>query len=198
MPRKRSEERRQQILDCAAKAFADSGYHATSVGDIVAGAGVARGTFYLYFQDKRSIFDELLQHFMSDLYEHIIRIDPSLSTEECLGLMRQNIGGAISVCLEQKSLTKILLSGAVGLDDDFDQKLLDFYAEVTRLMERSILLGQELGLVRPGETRIRATAAVGSVKELLYQLIMGRLDAPPEQVAEAMLEIYLHGIFVRS
>jgi len=44
-------ERRQQILSVAREAFAKRGYHQTTIDDIVALAGVARGTFYLYFED---------------------------------------------------------------------------------------------------------------------------------------------------
>ena len=49
-------ERRQQILTVARDVFARRGYHAAKIDDIVAAAGIARGTFYLYFEDKRAIF----------------------------------------------------------------------------------------------------------------------------------------------
>ena len=61
------EERRAQILDVAVQVFADKGYHGTSITDLVEAAGVARGTFYLYFDGKHVIFlellDDLLQRF---------------------------------------------------------------------------------------------------------------------------------------
>ena len=51
-------ERRQQILTVARDVFARRGYHQSTIDDIVAEAGVARGTFYLYFEDKPTDMDE--------------------------------------------------------------------------------------------------------------------------------------------
>src|SRR5215472_15244370 len=53
-------ERRAQILAHARDVFAKRGYHAAKIDDIVSAAGVARGTFYLYFEDKRAIFEEIV------------------------------------------------------------------------------------------------------------------------------------------
>jgi len=56
-------ERRRQILDAARDVFARRGYHAATIDDIVAATGVARGTFYLYFDDKRAVFEALIDGF---------------------------------------------------------------------------------------------------------------------------------------
>ena len=53
-------QRREQILRHAASLFGQNGYHAVSISDIIQAAGIARGTFYTYFENKRAIFDELL------------------------------------------------------------------------------------------------------------------------------------------
>ena len=58
------EQRRAQILAIAATVFAEKGYHDAKIEDIVARARVARGTFYLYFEDKRAIFEELVSGFV--------------------------------------------------------------------------------------------------------------------------------------
>jgi AcrR family transcriptional regulator len=50
--RARREVRRQQLIDAAATVFAAKGVAAASVDDIVGAAGVAKGTFYLYFAAK--------------------------------------------------------------------------------------------------------------------------------------------------
>lgn len=56
----RAADTRQLLLDAARVAFADRGYGATTVADIVARAGTARGTFYLYFRNKEEVFHELM------------------------------------------------------------------------------------------------------------------------------------------
>ena len=52
-------ERKQQLLEAAARLFAEQGYAATRVVDIVDAAGVAKGLFYWYFDNKEALFREL-------------------------------------------------------------------------------------------------------------------------------------------
>ena len=51
---------RRRLLDAAEVCFADRGYHDTSVVKITEAAGVAQGTFYLYFPGKKEIFLDLV------------------------------------------------------------------------------------------------------------------------------------------
>jgi AcrR family transcriptional regulator len=50
------ESQRGRMLSAIAEAVADKGYNATTVGDVVAGAGVSRKTFYEHFDDKEECF----------------------------------------------------------------------------------------------------------------------------------------------
>jgi AcrR family transcriptional regulator len=52
---------RTRLLEAAEQAFTDLGYHAASIVKIAEAAGVAPGTFYLYFRGKQDIFDELVK-----------------------------------------------------------------------------------------------------------------------------------------
>ena len=45
--------KRESLLDSAFSLFIDNGFNKTSISDIVNNAGVAKGTFYLYFKDRR-------------------------------------------------------------------------------------------------------------------------------------------------
>jgi AcrR family transcriptional regulator len=58
---KRGLDTRRRLLDAAEQVFAALGYHEASVVKITDAAGVAAGTFYLYFDSKKSIFDELVR-----------------------------------------------------------------------------------------------------------------------------------------
>lgn len=51
----------------AAKLFATSGYYATRVIDIVRSAGVAKGLFYWYFENKEALFREIVKATRDDL-----------------------------------------------------------------------------------------------------------------------------------
>jgi AcrR family transcriptional regulator len=57
----RGQERREQLISCAARLFAERGYHPTSVADIVAALGVGKGVFYWYFASKDELLTELLK-----------------------------------------------------------------------------------------------------------------------------------------
>lgn len=53
---------RQALLDAAEETIAELGYDRASVAEITRRAGVAQGTFYIYFRDKKSVFIELVRH----------------------------------------------------------------------------------------------------------------------------------------
>jgi AcrR family transcriptional regulator len=57
----RGRDRREQLLACAARLFAERGYHPTSVSDIVESLGVGKGVFYWYFSSKEELLTELLK-----------------------------------------------------------------------------------------------------------------------------------------
>jgi AcrR family transcriptional regulator len=52
---------RRRLIDASEAVFADLGYHEASVVKITEAAGVAQGTFYLYFSSKKDVFDELVR-----------------------------------------------------------------------------------------------------------------------------------------
>src|SRR5271154_3039562 len=56
-----SPDRRKQLLLCARRVFAKEGYHGASIDDVIRKAGVARGTFYNYFDNKRALFQTVLE-----------------------------------------------------------------------------------------------------------------------------------------
>ena len=61
----RQTERREAILAAALEEFSASGFAATRLDDVARRAGVAKGTIYLYFRDKESLFQELVRTMLS-------------------------------------------------------------------------------------------------------------------------------------
>jgi AcrR family transcriptional regulator len=57
----KGERTRRRLLEAAEQVFADLGYHDASIVKITQAAGVAQGTFYLYFTGKQEIFDVLVE-----------------------------------------------------------------------------------------------------------------------------------------
>jgi AcrR family transcriptional regulator len=60
-------ERRDDILAAALEEFSARGFAATRLDDVAERAGVAKGTIYLYFRDKESLFQELVRAMLSPL-----------------------------------------------------------------------------------------------------------------------------------
>jgi AcrR family transcriptional regulator len=63
---KEPEERKKEILDAAEKLFAERGYEAATVNDILDAVKIAKGTFYYYFKSKEEVLDALIDRRISE------------------------------------------------------------------------------------------------------------------------------------
>src|SRR5438132_6846370 len=63
----RRSERREAILAAALEEFSARGFAAARLDDVAARAGVAKGTIYLYFRDKETLFQELVRAMVGPL-----------------------------------------------------------------------------------------------------------------------------------
>lgn len=63
----RGKQRKRQLMDRATELFAEDGYDATSVADIVKSLGVGKGVFYWYFSSKEELLIEILKASHQDL-----------------------------------------------------------------------------------------------------------------------------------
>ena len=192
--------RRAQILRSARKVFSVKGYHASSVADILKEAAIARGTFYLYFPSKRAIFEELLEEMFSQITSAVRRIETGPGAEPAVEQMYRNVYGIVDVLEDNSELTIILLREAVGLDADFDQKLNAFYDRLCAMIEDALSLGQTMGLVRPCDTRLMSYCVMGSLKEVIIQLLTGPNEGAQDRraLAREVLAYNFHGLYLRS
>lgn len=67
---RKKKEKKDALLNTAFELFTTKGITKTSIADIVEKAGVAKGTFYLYFSDKYDIRNKLISHKASQLFHH--------------------------------------------------------------------------------------------------------------------------------
>ncbi|MBV9459492.1 MAG: TetR/AcrR family transcriptional regulator [Bradyrhizobium sp.] len=89
----RAAERRQAIVEAALEEFVARGFTATRLDDIAKRAGVAKGTIYLHFKDKESMFEELIRTAIVPLVGRITAPPP--------------IGASIRDTIERTALTFI-------------------------------------------------------------------------------------------
>jgi AcrR family transcriptional regulator len=66
---KPSDEKRDAIRDAAAKLFASKPYHEVRLDDVVAAAGIGKGTLYVYFKSKDELFAALVIEAFEKLVE---------------------------------------------------------------------------------------------------------------------------------
>jgi AcrR family transcriptional regulator len=78
--------RKEAILAAALTVFAERGYEAARLDDVAARAGVAKGTLYLYFKDKETLFEELLRGSVAPILEAVTALSeaPDMPFEQAL------------------------------------------------------------------------------------------------------------------
>jgi AcrR family transcriptional regulator len=187
-------ERRQALLHAARDVFATKGYHDAKVDDIVALAKVAKGTFYLYFPDKRSVFSELVDLLVGRLGAAYLKVDTASDVD---GQVKHNIRAVVAVLLDDPALTKIVLSYAAGMDPAFVAKVRSFYDGVKGKLAASLSAGQRLGIVAPGDAQLFATFTVGALKELLTQNVSAETPLAREEIVTALFS-FLRAGYLRT
>jgi AcrR family transcriptional regulator len=189
------ETRRRQILDAALTVFAEHGYHQTTVTDLVRAAGVARGTFYLYFDSKQAIFHELLDGLLAELRASIVGVDTAPGAPPIPDQLTATLHRILQALAANRALCRILFREAIGLDDDVDRKMQAFYERLRAYIQASLENGQRMGFVRELDTRVAALAGLGSVKEVVARtLVHGDDEVDLHAVASELLAYNLRGV----
>ena len=159
------DDRRSQLLNAAATVFAAKGYHAAGISDIVKEAGVARGTFYRHFEGKRDAFKAVLQVMMSDVLSVVQPIDIATPIPAQVWANLERLVRAIMI----DDVARVLFSEAVGIDDEGDDALREFYGAALQRIEMALETGQQLGVVYEGDVKLKARALLGVIKEPVVQ-----------------------------
>lgn len=91
----KKKQKENSLLKTAFESFTTKGFSKTSISDIVNKAGVAKGTFYLYFKDKYDIRNKLISHKSSQLFrnaaDELEKNDETLDFEEKIIFIIDNI-----------------------------------------------------------------------------------------------------------
>src|SRR4051795_2963740 len=172
-------ERKQQLLDCAARLFAERGYADTRVIDIVRAAGVAKGLFYWYFENKEQLFRELAEE---------IRLRLRRSQGEAIdldadALTRIRQGSEASVRFMAINAPFFALLEVENIDKRFVDVLrkgTDVHvADVAALIREGI----GAGLIRDDDPLLLAQGVVGIVGLYSHFHRTGRSDVPIDELA---------------
>lgn len=188
----------ENILQAAIELMSKKGYHRTTVADIVKAAGVAQGTFYLYFDSKKVMFKKLMDRFYSLLENAIIAVDlnsETIKTSEDLGMqIRAAIRNVLVVYQENAVLARIFLREAMGLEPDFAElwdSIIERLAAVgANVMEQAI----QRGLLPPQNSQIVAHCVVGMIERVAYFWLFKENEYELEEVVDALTRFELFGV----
>ncbi len=117
----RKDLKKKHIIHTAIKVFSASGYHNTTVKEVVEAADISVGTFYFYFKNKEDLFAIVYDEVSEAFYETLCNAFQNFDNQIDLGF-----GKAIAFFLKvidlNKPLAKIMLIESVGLNPTFEQK----------------------------------------------------------------------------
>lgn len=106
---------KRKIFETAMQLFADKGYEATSIEEITATVGVAKGTLYYHFSSKEEIFNFLVEEGMK-LLKNSIQIKTD-KVSSYIDKIRAIILIQIKVIVKYESLITIILSQMWGKEE---------------------------------------------------------------------------------
>jgi len=185
--------RREQVMHHAKRIFARKGYHRTNIAEIIRRARIARGTFYLYFGNKKELFEELLEQVLGELKQRIQRLRLGPGEPDPVAQLRNNLKRVLNFLLAERELTDILLNHSTGFDRELDARIGEFYERVAEQIQRSLVLGLQMNLVRECDTRAVSYCILGGIKEVVGQASRHR-RRDINELAEEILDFGLRGV----
>lgn len=174
---------KERLVSAAAEVFAGSSYQASRVSDIVGVAGVAQGTFYLYFENKEALLLELVDRFCTGiLAETLGTKDPceTHTTEDVVAQVRSMWRTIVVRCREQPNLVRAVLGESRGFTPAVRDLMRGIDEQVANGVAAYVAVAVERGLARPVEPRLAGWLVQG----LVYQAMSYAIDIDPGAEAE--------------
>jgi AcrR family transcriptional regulator len=151
----RGEATRRRLLDAAEEVFGEMGYYEASVSEITRRAGVAQGTFYIYFHSKRETFVELVE----DISERLRRATRAAirDTTGRVEAERRGFEAFFRFVYEHRRIYRIVEeAGRVA-----PEAAREYYRRIGLGYEHGLASAMERGQIRPGNVEGLAYALMG-------------------------------------
>lgn len=133
------QSRRRDLLRAAADAFADQSYAAVTVAEIARGAGLAKGTVYLYFQTKEELFLQLVLEQLGDWLDEVER---ELTAETALLQPEEMARLLVRTLARRRQLTRLLALLHVVLEQNIPAPVAQAFKR--ELLARTVRAGAVL------------------------------------------------------
>lgn len=184
-----AEKRRSMILQAAAEVFAERGYRLSSVNDIIQRAGIARGTFYLYFDSKREVFLQVIQSYFEDIASILWRNHADLERAldeggDFLAAWRRNIVNVLDYHRRHPHLTSIVYREALGKDEDFSERVDELSRLARRIYREEFRMMAERGLIRRCDLDLVTSTVVGGMVYAIMEHLMQKKRVNVQALAD--------------
>jgi AcrR family transcriptional regulator len=128
--------RRQQLLDAAQDLILERGYEAMTISDVAEGAGVGKGTVYLYFSSKVEILEELKTRYWDRMLV-IARDATERRARTWRGRWRHMLEDLVAYGIAEDELFHALYGGTSRTDIEPHEQLTDLIADLLRREQAS-------------------------------------------------------------
>lgn len=181
--RQKKDVKRTSLMQSAVRVFAQKGYHAATIRDIVDDADVAIGTFYFYFPDKETLFVYLYEETADFLLQ---AIDQALNGRSTLPKqIAAAIQSYINVALYEPAVIHLLLVGGVGAVPALTERRAAFRERLINIWQRPLDAALDKGHILPQNTRHTAEALAGAFDEVVLNLLQ---QPDPQLEAQSVLK----------
>lgn len=183
---RRTEATRRALMDAARTVLRDGGYVRATVARIAREAGRAHGTFYLYFQNKKDIYSQLLEDMWADLKEQsrsVWRADNPLDS------VRVTVARYVSAFAYNVDLWRLLEEMSVT-DPGFNLIRDQTRQEFARKIRRGIESSREYADIEGLDTEILAELLAGMVDEACAVRYLHGRSWPEEEMVNHIVTVW--------
>ena len=173
---------KRKIFETSMKLFAEKGYDATSIEDITATVGVAKGTLYYHFSSKEEIFEFLIGEGVKLLKNSIEikteKLDKAIDKIKAIVLIE------LKVLVKYEDFMTIVLSEIWG-SGPRSVLCKNYVFDYIQLIEKIVKEGMEKGEIIEGDANVIASGIFGfTCSSLIYKMRRGKDINIPELYAE--------------
>ncbi len=177
--------KQQAIIKAAREIFAKQGYEDTTIAEIAAAAGVAVGTVYLYFHNKREIYTSASLDWVSSVAS--VLQDPAIISLPIEQIPRAMIEGVFRISRENNELMSLLQVDIQSTKEIEQHKVAD--KVITRAIDAFFRQAIAQGQLAPFDTEMYAEILFGLVDSVLYTCFCIEAGEREELYRERTIEL---------
>ncbi len=193
-------ERTKALTDAALTLFLERGIEAVTIEDITDGAGVAKGSFYRYFDDKvalvESMFLPLYQAVQETFDNSLKAIDDAQNKQEVAASYQVLAAGLVIILLHQGDIVLLYLQENRGSPRGARAPVIKLSELVSEKAILHTARVREHGLLKAFSPELSTLTVIGAAEKLLYATLSGQLQAEPLEVPGQLISMMLDGLRV--